>query len=61
MISRLLAGGALVSALCCVASQAHRLRYGFFVIVFCLVDVCHANLMGDTMLSSSQYVSIPVN
>ena len=54
-------GGALVSALCCVASQAHRLRYGFFVILFCLVDVCHTHLMGDTMLSSSQYDSIPVN
>ena len=53
--------GALVSALCCVASQAHRLRYGSFVILVCLVDVCHTNLMGDTMLSSSQYVSIPVN
>ena len=34
---------------------------GFFVIFFCLVDVCHTNLRGDTMLLSSQYVSIPVN
>ena len=53
-------GEALISALCCVASLAHRLWYGFFVILFCVVDVCHTNLMGDTMLSSSQYVSIPV-
>ena len=50
-------GGASVSALCCVASQAHRLRYGFFVICVCLVAI----LWVIQCYHLFWYVSIPIN
>ena len=52
VISRLLAGGALVSTLCFCCFLAHRFLYGILVfLLFRFVFVCHTNL-GDTMLSS---------
>ena len=33
----------------------------WFFLIFYLVDVCHTNLRGDTMLLSSPYVSLSLN
>ena len=45
VISGLLAGGALVSAQCCVASITHRGRYGGFCDCssLCFCFICHSN------------------
>ena len=50
--ARLLAGGSLGFriVLCCFSSSQIAV-WVFFVICVCLVDVCHTNLMGDTMSS----------
>ena len=53
VISRLLAGGALVCALCLCCFMVHRLLHSIFVdLLFRSCFLCHTNPWGDTILSS---------